>query len=391
MIDITNVAPFRPRPEDPTAALRARRARRKRKAATSTTAPTTVPSVTVGVTPEHIPTVTSSVTPPLVSLGFPGGEDNPERHGGRHSDTSGSDNVDGDWGNLEVGRFLAVRNAARKAASLVGPESGYVARLLRPVDPPADQPIVGETPTPVPVPSSSQRFEEDIRSTSRSGIAARIWSATGRAMIGLAIVSTGAFIAYTSMRANSWFGHSLTPDPAAGEVYSHLSVAAEVIACLIPTATRFYWQDGDWWTALRGWVLMAVALVVVFFAAGGFALTNLNAGVEARAQRQTAEIVLAQRRLDTGTKSRAAECAVRGPLCRKLEAEEQAAIASLEQARADVKAEADPQAAALGISSAGLRVVQAGALVALCLFSGLFISFGAGLIWRSSAKPVRRL
>jgi hypothetical protein len=35
---------------------------------------------------------------------------------------------------------------------------------------------------------------------------------------------------------------------------------------------------------------------------------------------------------------------------------------------------ADPQAAALGISSARLRVVQAGALVALCLFSGLFIS-----------------
>jgi hypothetical protein len=113
--------------------------------------------------------------------------------------------------------------------------------------------------------------------------------------------------------------------------------------------------------------------------------TNLNAGVDARAERSTAEIVLAQRRLDTVTKSRAAECVMRGPLCRKLEAEEQAAIASLEQARVDVKAEADPQAAALGISSARLRVVQAGAMVALCLFSGLFISFGTGLIWRRPA------
>src|SRR4029077_18455595 len=116
---------------------------------------------------------------------------------------------------------------------------------------------------------------------------ARSWSAIGRAAVGLAIIGTGGFIAFTSMRANSWFGPSLTPDPVAGEVYSHLSVAAEVIACLIPTATRFYWQDGDWWTALRGWALMAVALTVVFFAAGGFAVTNLTAGTEARAERDT--------------------------------------------------------------------------------------------------------
>jgi hypothetical protein len=284
MIDITHVAPFRPRLKDPTAALRARRARRKRKAATSTTAPTTTPNVTAGVTPERIPTVTSSVTPPLVSLGFPGDEDKPERHGGRHGDTSGSDNLDGDRGNLEVGRSLAIRNAARDAASLVGAESGYVARLLRPVEPGLEQSVVGETSTPMPMPTPTS-----VGSMSRLGNSARPWLVIGRAGVGLAIVSTGAFIAYTSMRANAWFGHSLTPDPVAGEVYSHLSVAAEVIACLIPTASRFYWQDGDWWTALRGWVLMAVALVVVFFAAGGFAVTNLNAGVEARAERSTAD------------------------------------------------------------------------------------------------------
>ena len=267
------------------------------------------------------------------------------------------------------GRSMAVRNAARNAATVAGQPSGYVARLLT-VDPNALDP--GSVST---APSS--------RSAPRPGIAARSWSAIGRAGIGLAIVGTGAFIAYTSMRANSWFGHSLTPDPVAGEVYSHLSVAAEVIACLIPTATRFYWQDGDWWTALRGWVLLAVALVVVFFAAGGFAVTNLNAGVEARAERPTAETVLAQRRLDTVTKSRLAECAKRGPLCRSLEAQEQAAIAELERLHADVKTDADPQAAALGVSSARLHVIQAGSMVALCLFSGLFISFGAGLIWRA--------
>jgi hypothetical protein len=46
-----------------------------------------------------------------------------------------------------------------------------------------------------------------------------------------------------------------------------------------------------------------------------------------------------------------------------------------------MKAEADPQAVALGITSARLHAIQAGAMVMLCLFSVLFISFGAGLIW----------
>jgi hypothetical protein len=210
---------------------------------------------------------------------------------------------------------------------------------------------------------------------------ARPWSAIGHAAVGLAIVSTGAFIAYTSMRANAWFGHSLTPDPVAGEVYSHLSVAAEILATLLPTGAMFYLRSGERFTALHGWLLMAIALTVVFFAAGGFAVTNLNAGVEARAERSTTETTLAQRRLDTITKSRLAECGRRGDRCRKLEAEEQDAIAALGSAQASVRAEADPQAVALGVSSTHLHLVQAGSMVALCLFSGLFISFGAGLIW----------
>jgi hypothetical protein len=44
----------------------------------------------------------------------------------------------------------------------------------------------------------------------------RTWSAIGRAGVGLAIVTTGAWIAYTSMRGNAWFGHSFTPDQTAG-------------------------------------------------------------------------------------------------------------------------------------------------------------------------------
>ncbi len=207
------------------------------------------------------------------------------------------------------------------------------------------------------------------------------WRAAGRAAVGLAIVSTGAFIAYTSMRGNAWFGHSLTPDPVAGEVYSHLSVAAEIIACLIPTGIRFYFQNGEVWSAVRGWALMAVALVVVFFAAGGFAVTNLNAGIEARVERETSAMRDLRSQIAGLDKSITSECAKRGDRCRELERQRTEANAKLGIERASLKADADPQAAALGVSSTSLYLVQAGAMVALCLFSGLFISFGAGLVW----------
>jgi hypothetical protein len=208
----------------------------------------------------------------------------------------------------------------------------------------------------------------------------RLWSAIGRTAVGAAIICAGIGIVITSIRANAWFGHELTPNPTAGEIYARLSILAEILTALIPTAIRFYWSSGEPRTALRGWLLMAVALIVVFFAAGGFAITNINSGMEARAERQTGEVQLAQRRLDTLSQSRDVECRKRGLECRRLEREEQDAIASLDKARAEVKASAEPQAAALGVSRS-LHLVQAGAMVAFCLFSGLFISFGAGLIW----------
>jgi hypothetical protein len=39
-------------------------------------------------------------------------------------------------------------------------------------------------------------------------------------------------------------GRPITPDPVAAEVYSHLSVAAEILACLLPTGITFYLRSG---------------------------------------------------------------------------------------------------------------------------------------------------
>jgi len=209
----------------------------------------------------------------------------------------------------------------------------------------------------------------------------RRWQAVGRGVVGLAVAGCGVAIAVTSIRANAWFGHSLTTDPLAGEIFSHLSVLAEITACIIPTACRFYWQDGDWRTALRGFLLMAVALTVVFFAASGFVLNTISTGIEAHGDRVTPAVELAQRTANTLTKSREDECRKRGDRCRALEAEERKALTDLAAARAAVRVHADPQAEALHTDSTMLRTVQAGAMVGLCLCAGYLIAFGAGLIW----------
>jgi hypothetical protein len=173
------------------------------------------------------------------------------------------------------------------------------------------------------------------------------WRVAGRVATGLVIAGCGIAIAVTSIRANAWFGRSLTTDATAGEIFSHLSVLAEIVACAIPTATRFYWQDGDRRTALKGVALMCLALTVVFFAASGFVLMNVSAGTELRGEWITPAVALAERTVNMLAKSREDECRKRGDRCRDLEAQERKAIADLAAARAEVRAMADPQAQAL--------------------------------------------
>jgi hypothetical protein len=273
----------------------------------------------------------------------------------------------------------AVRKAAAAAAdATLAPADSCMSRMLVPVVPatstnPEDSAI--EQVPGMPLPNTF------VSGHTHARVVTPAWSAVGRGLVGIAVAGTGAFIAYTSMRANAWFGHSLTPDPAAGEIYARLSVAAELLATLMPTAIMVYRRDGDRRTALRGWVLMAVCLVVVFFAAGGFAVSNLSAGTEVKAERSTSETALAERKLATIANSRGAECSKRGPRCRELEQQERAAMADLAAVRAAVAASADPQAVALGVSSGRLHAVQGGAMVLLCLCSGLFVSYGMGLIF----------
>jgi hypothetical protein len=220
------------------------------------------------------------------------------------------------------------------------------------------------------------------------------WHAFGRMFVGLVLIGAALMVAYTSMRANGWFGHALSVDAAAGDIFSTLSVTAEVIALFLPVANRLYAQAGERWSATKGWLMAVVASAVVFFAASGFILVNVGDKTAMREQSmaQTPAVEAAQHALDDAKAARDRECtkdgkAVVGPVCRKREdavTDRQHELTEA-MAKAGVAAaeRADPQASALGVSPTKLRMAQAGFLVALCLLAGFLLSHGFGLVFRS--------
>lgn len=108
---------------------------------------------------------------------------------------------------------------------------------------------------------------------------------------------------------------------------------------------------------------------------------QINAGEEARAE--AAETVLAQRRLDKVTKFRASRAPSAGRSAGSLKPTSGPPIVSVEQASVDLKGGGSPHAPAKRRQSCSTKGRPGGLHgAAVLFFRGLFISFGAGLIWR---------
>jgi hypothetical protein len=234
------------------------------------------------------------------------------------------------------------------------------------------------------MPSPSVTFTRDMVTVQRDPIPFRI----GRSLIGLVLIGAALMIAFTSMRANAWFGYALSVDHNAGQIFANLTVTAEVIAFFLPTANKLYRQMDERWTALRGWFMTIAASAVVFLAASGFVLTNVGDKTVMREQAmaKTPAVEAAQRALDDAKTARDRECVRVGPICRQREDTVSARQGELTEAmtKAGARAEvrANPQATALGIDPARLRTIQAGVLVTMCLIAGLVLSHGWGLVFR---------
>jgi len=179
----------------------------------------------------------------------------------------------------------------------------------------------------------------------------------GRRIVGVTLIGSALVLAITSMRANVWFGYAISTDDSAGPIFSSISVTAEVIAFVLPTANRFY-RGRD---RLRGWLLAGVASSIVLLAAGGFVLTNLSD----KAAKSSPTIIVAKAGLEDAKAARDRECIKVGPICRQ---REDAVVARQQELR---EAMADQNALSIDF--------RAGAFVAMCLLAGLVLSHGWGL------------
>src|ERR1700719_181667 len=65
------------------------------------------------------------------------------------------------------------------------------------------------------------------------------WNAIGRGIVGIMLIGAGVWIVVTSMEANAWQGHAMTVNETAGNIFAKLSVLAEFVASVLPTANQF--------------------------------------------------------------------------------------------------------------------------------------------------------
>jgi hypothetical protein len=204
----------------------------------------------------------------------------------------------------------------------------------------------------------------------------------GRCIIGISLICLAFALVYASVRANAWAGFALSADENAGEIFATLTVTAELIAFLMPTANHLYRQMGELWSAAKGWFIVIVASSIVAFAASGFILTSVSDKTASRSQASPA-VEVAKRALVDAKAARDRECIkVVGTYCRHREDIVVARQRALDEAMAHAVDRADPQAFALGVNPSSLRLVQAGVLVVMCLLAGFVLSHGWGLVFR---------
>jgi hypothetical protein len=161
--------------------------------------------------------------------------------------------------------------------------------------------------------------------------------------LGLVILSYS--LGTVGLGINAWFAWGRGNTLIDKGLMSFLGLTAEAIMFYLPSQTSNLWKGNRYGAFLAGILVYLFCFIFAITNSLGFASSNLTEATTVRAERITPAILDAQRRLDTLTASRNAECLKRGDRCRQLEKDEQTAIESLRDARHEVSALADPQIA----------------------------------------------
>jgi hypothetical protein len=119
-------------------------------------------------------------------------------------------------------------------------------------------------------------------------------------------------------------------------------VAIGLAAMILPSVAAVLWRAGHRSWSRLAWIIWPGFLVLTILAGMGFSAGGMSDTLAARAasieqaanarEQRAQAIAAAQRAADTASEARRAECAARGPRCRDREADERAALATLNTA-----------------------------------------------------------
>jgi hypothetical protein len=164
------------------------------------------------------------------------------------------------------------------AASVTSPSAKSL--VIPTVSPPAPSAAQGEHP----VIGIVQHFGSPIA-------AVRITRAAG----GAALAALAVAVAWFGIRINAWYGGTLGRTPEASTLLSGLSVSADILALILPTAARTLWTDRRRMAAAVAWALWTITIAVALMATVGFAALNIADTTAARAKTVTERATLTAR------------------------------------------------------------------------------------------------
>ena len=87
-----------------------------------------------------------------------------------------------------------------------------------------------------------------------------------RAAGGAALAALAVAVAWFGIRINAWYGGTLGRNSEASTLLSGLSVLADVLALILPTAARTLWTDRRRMAAAVAWTLWTITVAVALMA-----------------------------------------------------------------------------------------------------------------------------
>jgi hypothetical protein len=226
----------------------------------------------------------------------------------------------------------------------------------------------------------------------------------GSRKVGAVLLTTACAIALLAISINAQTGWRFGTTPLASATFAGLSVAADMLAIVLPSAAVALWWNRRRLLATVAWATWVLAASMATLASIGFSSLHMGDTAAARsaivstavatADRRNGAIEAARAAAAAATVARQGECQKRGPLCRDLEHAEQARMTEVQAAiatpvpTAATIADADPQVTGavrlaqwvgLGVTATDVGNLRLALMGLLPNIAGLVLCFGMAL------------